>query len=221
MLSDTGQYQCLQVSSLPIPNTYGFDRLRVSWDLLSSIEWFLAVGFLFLSLPLVAIWSGWVFLVDPGSPFYCQTRVGLNGRLFTMYKLRTMKRESQPKGAAFCQEGDRRLLPGARLIRKLRIDEIPQFLNVLAGEMALVGPRPEQPAFVSQFAQTIPNYQLRHRVKPGITGLAQVRMGYVDDEHGTTRKLRYDLLFIRTRCFRSWLFIMLSTVRVVAGCMGR
>jgi lipopolysaccharide/colanic/teichoic acid biosynthesis glycosyltransferase len=87
--------------------------------------------------------------------------------------------------------------------------------------MALVGPRPEQPAFVSQFAQTIPEYHLRHQVKPGITGLAQVRMGYVDDELGTIRKLRYDLLFIRTRCFRSWLFIMLSTVRVVARCMGR
>lgn len=167
-----------------------------------------------LTLPILLASLAWIALVDRGNPLFTQVRIGRHGKPFKIYKIRTMQDDRQGC-ARFCAHGDERILPGGRLLRRTRIDEIPQLFNVLRGDMALVGPRPEQPDFVATFARAIPRYDERHAVLPGITGLAQIAQGYVDSVNGTRHKLKYDLLFIRKRSLGLWCYVVLGTVRVV------
>jgi exopolysaccharide biosynthesis polyprenyl glycosylphosphotransferase len=142
-----------------------------------------------LLLAVLLIWLG-----SRGPVFYAQTRVGANGRPFTLYKLRTMVVDAEERtGPVLASSGDARITSVGRMLRATRIDELPQLGNVLLGEMSLIGPRPERPQFVAQYCALIPGYELRHAVKPGITGLAQVYGGYTTaPEH----KLRFDLVYI-------------------------
>ena len=119
----------------------------------------------------------------------------MNGKVFNMLKFRSMTSDSEKNGSQFAQSNDMRVTRVGKFIRKFRIDELPQMLNVLKGEMSIIGPRPEQESFVNEFNQTIPNYALRHMVRPGITGLAQTEQGYVADANGAITKLRYCLLY--------------------------
>jgi len=183
-------------------------------DALAVLDWVAALGLLLLALPVLMLALLWVFLLDRRNPLFSQVRIGLGGRPFRIYKIRTMSHFGHGV-ARFCAHGDERILPGARFLRKTRIDEIPQLFNVLKGDMALVGPRPEQPFFVETFLREIPGYGERFKVKPGITGLAQVTQGYVDSTNGTRIKLGYDLEFIRNRSIRIWCRIILATIRVV------
>lgn len=139
----------------------------------------------------------YVKFADSGVAIFRQQRVGLGGRIFTMYKFRTMDDDAEENGAQFAVEGDPRLIRGGSFLRKSRLDEIPQLWNVLRGDMSLVGPRAEQVPFVSEFRQQIPFYDHRHMVRPGITGWAQVNYGYADDEADTIEKLTYDLFYIK------------------------
>jgi len=148
-------------------------------------------------VPVGLLVAAYVKLIDPGFAIFEQERVGLNGRVFTMYKFRTMDLDAEKDGARFATEGDPRLLRGGSFLRKTRLDEIPQLWNVLKGDMSLVGPRAEQVPFVSEFRQQIPFYDHRHMVRPGITGWAQVNYGYADDEVETIEKLTYDLYYIK------------------------
>ncbi len=144
-----------------------------------------------------AIASLLVLIADGRPVFFSQDRVGKQGDVFTMLKLRTMRKDSEADGARFAGDDDDRLIRFGRFLRRSRIDEIPQLIHVLTGEMSLVGPRAEQVPFVFKFAETIPFYQLRHLIRPGITGWSQVKFGYADGEVGTMEKLTYDLYYLK------------------------
>ena len=148
-------------------------------------------------VPLALLVAAYVKMADTGDVLFTQQRVGLNGRLFTMYKFRTMHRDAESAGASFASERDPRLIRGGSFLRKSRLDELPQLWNVIKGDMSLVGPRAEQVPFVSGFRRQIPFYDHRHMVRPGITGWAQVNYGYADDEADTVEKLTYDLYYIK------------------------
>ncbi len=139
----------------------------------------------------------YVKVSSPGPAIFKQDRVGFGGEVFTMFKFRTMVIEAEKDGPQFATEDDERLFKGARLLRMSRLDEIPQLWNVLKGEMSLVGPRAEQVSFADAFRQTIPFYEHRHLVRPGITGWAQVNYRYADDQAETIEKLTYDLYYIK------------------------
>ena len=133
-----------------------------------------------------------------GSPvIFSQPRVGQGGRTFTIHKIRTMHVDAERDGPQFASEDDPRLTAIGRHLRKYRLDELPQLWNVLKGDVSLVGPRPEQPVFVEQYIKTIPFYNDRHLIRPGITGWAQVNYGYADDEADTIEKLTYDLYYVK------------------------
>lgn len=183
-----------------------FNRLTRIADLL------LASLILILSAPVFVIAATMVFLTDGFPVLYRQSRVGQFGRLFTMFKLRTMQRDAESSGPTFSQVGDPRTLPVGRVLRRFRIDELPQLLNVLKGEMSLVGPRPERPEFVARLTEEIPYYAFRTAVLPGLTGWAQVNVPYANDLPSHRRKLEYDLYFIRERSTRLYLLTLLRTV---------
>lgn len=183
-----------------------FNRLTRVLDVL------LAALMLVPALPLVAL-GALLVLVSDGKPvFYLQRRVGQYGRLFRILKLRTMRRDAEEDGPVFSPPGDPRVTWIGRWLRQVRVDELPQLLNVLRGDMSLVGPRPERPEFVSGLAGQIPYYTFRLAVPPGITGWAQVNMPYACsvDEH--RRKLEYDLYFIRERSVGLYLLTLLRTL---------
>ncbi len=152
-------------------------------------------------------------LTSPGPIFYKQKRVGQNGRVFTIWKFRTMVNDAEKdSGPRFASKEDNRITPVGKILRKYRIDELPQLLNVIKGEMSMVGPRPERVEFVRQFEKEIPFYHERHKVKPGITGLAQV-WGNYSTSPGI--KLKYDLIYIYNRSILLDLEILLKTAKVV------
>ena len=151
---------------------------------------------------------------------FWQKRVGLHGKVFNMVKFRSMTTDSEKKGSQFAEEGDARITKLGRFIRKMRIDELPQLWNVIRGDMSLIGPRPEQVAFVKEFEKTIYNYSRRHNVLPGITGLAQIEQGYVDDANGTRTKLKYDLYYIENISFLMDIRIALQTLYTMSTGFG-
>ncbi len=138
---------------------------------------------------------------SPGPVVYRQEREGRGGDRFTLYKFRTMVEDAEVDGPKFAMEDDPRLTSVGRWLRKTRMDEVPQLWNVLRGDLALVGPRPERPIFVAEFSRTIPFYASRHLVRPGVTGWAQVNYGYADDEADTIEKLTYDLYYVKHMSF--------------------
>ena len=163
--------------------------------------------------PVLALAALLVAGTTAGGVFYRQTRVGKDGRLFELWKLRTMKRGAEIEtGAVLASRGDPRMTAIGRILRAARIDEIPQLVNVLRGDMSLVGPRPERPEFTRGFAGTVPGWALRQRVRPGLTGLAQVSGEYSTEPE---IKLRYDLAYLNNWSFGLDLSILLRTLRVI------
>jgi sugar transferase (PEP-CTERM system associated) len=162
-----------------------------------------------------------IYIEDRGPIFYRQQRVGLHGRPFMLLKFRSMRVDAEGDGVArWASAGDQRVTKVGAFIRKTRVDEIPQILNVLKGEMSFVGPRPERPAFVDDLSQNIPYYRYRHMVKPGITGWAQVGYPYgasIDDAY---KKLKFDLYYIKNYSLVLDFFILIQTVRVVLWPQG-
>jgi lipopolysaccharide/colanic/teichoic acid biosynthesis glycosyltransferase len=166
-----------------------------------------------IMLPIMLLTALFIKLEEPKAPvFFWQQRVGIQNKVFNMLKFRSMIIDSEKLGSQFAQIDDARITRLGRFTRKMRIDELPQLWNILRGEMSLIGPRPEQVIFVKTFEKTIPNYHQRHSVLPGITGLAQIKQGYVDDAKGTQTKLSYDLHYIENISFLMDIRIVVQTV---------
>ncbi|MNZ52763.1 UDP-N-acetylgalactosamine-undecaprenyl-phosphate N-acetylgalactosaminephosphotransferase [compost metagenome] len=159
-------------------------------------------------------------LESPGPVMFLQNRVGKGNQDFRIYKFRSMCQNSEQHGAQFAQDGDMRVTRVGKVIRKLRIDELPQFFNVLKGDMSLIGPRPEQRTFVDQFEREIPFYMYRHIVRPGISGWAQVVHGYAADADDTRIKIEHDFYYIKH--FSLWLdvLIVFKTIRTILTGFG-
>ncbi|MDP0331912.1 sugar transferase [Glaesserella parasuis] len=159
-------------------------------------------------------------LESKGNVLFIQKRVGQDGREFNLYKFRSMCQDSEKDGAKFATTNDMRITKVGKFIRKTRIDELPQFFNVLKGDMSLIGPRPEQKVFVDKFIKEIPFYNYRHIVKPGISGWAQVLQGYTADVDDTKVKLQYDLYYIKN--FSIWLDILIvfKTIKTILTGFG-
>ncbi len=157
-----------------------------------------------------------VKLGSKGPILYRQRRVGMNGRVFTLYKFRSMYTDAESRtGAVWATKDDPRITPVGRFIRKVRLDELPQFWNVVKGDMAIVGPRPERPEFVELLSQQIPYYRQRHAVKPGITGWAQISHKYGDTELDAMVKLEYDLYYIKHIAPALDFYIIFHTIKVM------
>lgn len=175
---------------------------------------FAIIGLLFLAilLPIVFIIN---LFANKGSLFYFQKRTGKKGKVFQIIKFRSMVANAEKKGAVWAEANDTRITPFGRILRKSRIDEFPQFINVLKGEMSLIGPRPERPEFVKQLEDKLPFYAIRHVIKPGLTGWAQVMHPYantVEDQH---KKLMYDLYYIKERNLIMDLKIVIKTISTI------
>ncbi len=153
-----------------------------------------------------------------GSIFFTQSRVGLNGKNFTCYKLRSMHENSEIN--YYTQDNDSRIFPFAHTMRKMRIDELPQLWNVIKGDMHLIGPRAEWDILVDKYKESVPRYEQRHLVRPGITGLAQVSYPYGRNSYDARKKLNYDLLYINKWSFGLELMVIFKTIQVVLGKKG-
>jgi exopolysaccharide biosynthesis polyprenyl glycosylphosphotransferase len=171
-------------------------------------------------LPVMLITALIIKLESGGPVFFTQQRIGKNGNLFTLYKFRSMVASSERAGSQFAQKEDKRITVFGRFIRKFRIDELPQLWNVIRGDMNLIGPRPEQPVFADFFKEEIPFYAYRHRIRPGITGWAQIKDGYAADTDATVRKLEYDLYYIKNLSFSLDLLIIYATMKTVLTGFG-
>jgi lipopolysaccharide/colanic/teichoic acid biosynthesis glycosyltransferase len=154
--------------------------------------------------------------------FFVQERVGLRGRIFRLIKFRTMQGAPPTEGSVWSRDDEPRLTRLGRRLRDLHLDELPQFINILKGDMDLVGPRPEMACNVQTMTEHIPYYWLRHTVRPGVTGWAQVKQGYCVSQAEVTEKMRYDLYYIKHLSLRLDLRIVLATLRIlVCGRPGR
>jgi lipopolysaccharide/colanic/teichoic acid biosynthesis glycosyltransferase len=168
-----------------------------------------------LSLPIVIIAAILIKLDSRGPVLYKQERIGKNGKIFVLSKLRSMRVDAEQDGPVWASKGDNRTTRVGRVIRKIRVDEIPQFWNILRGEMAFVGPRPERPHFVAQLAQEIPYYQQRHLIAPGLTGWAQIKYPYGSSIEDARQKLEYDLFYIKNHSLLVDAIILFETFKII------
>ncbi len=171
-----------------------------------------------LLLPLLVIGN---FLANRGPLLYTQERVGRNGVPFKIYKFRSMIVNAEAQGAVFASSNDSRITPFGKFLRKTRIDEFPQFINILKGDMAVIGPRPERPVFVQQIAEIMPFYHTRHVIKPGLTGWAQVKHSYGESIDDSLIKLQYDLYYIKHRSPFLDLNVIIKTLSTVLFFRGQ
>jgi len=173
------------------------------------------------SLPIAIVTAILIKLDSRGPILYKQERVGKNGGAFTVMKFRSMRTDAEKAGPVWASEDDDRTTRVGKIIRKLRIDEIPQFWNILRGEMDFVGPRPERPHFVSQLAQEIPYYEQRHLIAPGLTGWAQIKYPYGASIEDARQKLQYDLYYIKNQSLMLDAIILFETIKIILFGRGR
>jgi sugar transferase (PEP-CTERM system associated) len=206
------------------------DMLRPSWLIFSGrgrqarmsgvarVMMHRSVAFIggIVSLPIALLTALLIKLESPGPVLYKQERVGKNGRVFTIMKFRSMRSDAEKDGPVWAQKsGDGRVTRVGRIIRKIRVDEIPQFWNILKGEMNFVGPRPERPHFVAQLAEEIPFYEQRHLIQPGLTGWAQIKYPYGASVEDARQKLQYDLYYIKNQSLVLDAVILFETVKTI------
>jgi len=197
-----------------------YDHMRTCFDYAIAI---LLLPLFFVLFPFIALA---IISTSPGPVFIKQLRVGKNGKEFFLYKFRSMYALSKDgsaeiQGAQFAQKNDERITSVGKILRKTRMDELPQLLNILKRDVALIGPRPERPEIVRQLEEKMPYYSLRHTIKPGLTGWAAVHQHYTDTLETSLQKLQYDLFYIKNRSFLLDLSIFLRTINVVVRMMGQ
>lgn len=178
----------------------------------SSTEFIFCLLLLILAVPICILVCIAIYLELHVNPIYTQNRVGLNGKIFKIYKLRSMYIDAEKDGAKWASENDERITKVGRIIRKTRIDELPQLVNILKRDMSIIGPRPERPELIKEFIKYIPDFNDRLLVKPGITGWAQVNGGY---SLTPKEKLEFDKYYIRNRGFKLDLLIIVKTIIVI------
>ncbi len=193
----------------------GLEKFKRVFDVFLAIIFF--VPYLII-LPFAAIA---IKLNGKGTVFYKQERAGKNGKIFEIIKFRSMVAEAEKNGAQWATEKDSRITFVGNILRKTRIDELPQIWNVLRGELSFVGPRPERPEFVKELEKIIPHYRMRHLVKPGLSGWAQINFPYGASVEDATEKLQYDLYYIKNRSILLEFIILLKTTMVVLSRQGR
>ncbi|MDP2809151.1 MAG: TIGR03013 family PEP-CTERM/XrtA system glycosyltransferase [Rhodocyclaceae bacterium] len=199
----------------------GFRQGVVRTAIKRFFDIFAAIVLLIVFSPLILIAALLIALEDGFPIFYRQERVGLNGRLFNVIKFRSMRRDAESDGKPrWATKNDDRVTRVGRVIRKLRIDELPQLYSVLKGDMSMVGPRPERAFFVDQLTKEIPFYAVRHSVKPGVTGWAQVRYHYGASVDDAAQKLQYDLYYVKNHSLLLDMVVLFETVGVVVGGKG-
>jgi sugar transferase (PEP-CTERM system associated) len=194
----------------------GFTKSRARRALKRLIDVLLALVGLIVCAPLMALIALVVRLTSKGRALYHQDRVGHHGRVFRVHKFRSMSDDAEAStGPVWSTPGDQRITPVGRFLRRTRLDELPQLWNVLIGEMSLVGPRPERPAFVDELTREIPYYGQRHVVRPGVTGWAQVKYTYGASKEDAIEKLQYDLFYIKNMSLSLDMFIIVQTIKTV------
>ncbi len=212
----SGQARTSQIYGIPLIDI--MPQLMPEWEkkLKRLLDIFVSLTILFITLPITLITSVLIKIDSEGKIFFTQERCGINGKIFKMIKFRSMRKDAEKlTGPVWSQKDDPRITKIGKLIRKVRIDEIPQMINVLKGEMSIVGPRPERPYFVEMLSKEIPYYKRRLKVRPGITGWAQVKHKYDESIEDVKIKLRYDLFYIENMSLRMDFKILFRTVFIV------
>ncbi len=194
------------IDTSEVKGSWIFDLYQRILDIILSL-----IG-LIIGMPLMLIFGIFIKIEDKGPMTYKQERVGKNGRVFYIYKLRSMRTDAEKFGAKWADKDDPRITKVGKFIRKTRIDELPQLFNILKGDMSIIGPRPERPSFTAQFNEEIPGFINRLAIKPGLTGWAQVNGGY---EITPEEKLKEDMHYIRNRSVSLDIKILFMTVKVV------
>lgn len=200
----------------------GFDQSFVRMFMKRTFDLLCSGAILAVTFPLMLIAALAVRLEDRGPVFYSQERVGRDGKSFLVHKFRSMRADAEKGGKPqWAAQNDPRVTRVGNFMRKTRIDELPQILNVFKGEMSFVGPRPERPYFVEQLIEVVPYYNVRHSIKPGITGWAQVRYGYGSSAEDALQKLQYDLYYVKNNSLFLDFLVLINTLKVVLFRSGR
>jgi len=208
--------QEIKINSYAQNNIQGYTKFQYVQK--RFIDFIVGGSLLLFAMPVIAYTIYKIKRESPGSILFKQSRIGLNGKPFTCYKFRSMHVNS--KFNPYTQENDSRIFPFGNTMRKMRIDELPQLLNIIKGEMHLIGPRAEWDILVKDYEKIIPNYHNRHLVAPGITGLAQVCYPYGRNVEDAKKKLKYDMTYINGWSLKKELTVILKTIKVVLGKEG-
>jgi exopolysaccharide biosynthesis polyprenyl glycosylphosphotransferase len=208
----TGQILVDQIT----PNWFLFADLKVHCDEQATLKRLMDLAIaglmILVTLPLWALIALAIKLCDGGPVFYSQDRVGQNGATFRLYKFRTMRVDAENGKSVWCSPHDPRVTAVGRVLRHIRLDELPQLFNVVVGQMSIVGPRPERPDIVGELSRAIPYYNERHLVKPGITGWAQISYRYGSSVEDAKRKLQFDLFYLKHMSFELDMIILFRTL---------
>jgi exopolysaccharide biosynthesis polyprenyl glycosylphosphotransferase len=200
-----------------------YPELMPDWQrvIKRALDIFISTSVLVLISPLYLFAAIKVKLSSPGPIFYKQERIGLYGKPFWIFKFRSMMMNAEEKGPALSSENDPRITPWGRIMRKWRIDELPQFYNIIIGDMSLVGPRPERKYYIDIISQTNPHYKYLHKVKPGLSSWGMVKFGYAENTAEMIERMRYDLLYIKNCSLVLDFKIMVYTILVILQGRGK
>ena len=223
MIENEGKIEVEFITEEWLLQAYGFKILRsqIQNNIKRVFDIIMAIIIGVMTLPVMAVAAIIVRFESPGPIIYSQDRVGENGKEFKVHKFRSMRNDAEKDGAKWAQVNDPRVTKFGNFMRKTRIDELPQLINVLKGEMSFIGPRPERMVFIKELEKEIPYYNLRHMVKPGLTGWAQVMYPYGASVEDARRKLEYDLYYIKHHSLYLDLMIMFMTFKTVVFGKGR
>jgi exopolysaccharide biosynthesis polyprenyl glycosylphosphotransferase len=217
----TGQVKLDAVESLPlitleiVPMKQWQVSMKRFFDIVLSLFVIICFSWLYLILSIL------VKCTSKGPIIFKQERIGKNGKKFYIYKFRTMYVDAEKNGPALSSENDPRVTKFGRFLRKTRLDELPQFFNVLKGEMSIVGPRPEREYYIQQIIQKAPHYKLLHKIKPGITSWGQVKYGYAENVDQMVERMKYDILYLKNMSVLLDLKILIHTILVVIQGKGK
>ncbi|RZK88834.1 MAG: sugar transferase, partial [Hymenobacter sp.] len=221
-------YQML-LGSVKVNHLFGTPLIEIKQDLLPLWQQVLKRGLDMAVSAVLLVGASWLYLFtavmvklsSPGSVFYRQERIGRNGLPFYIIKFRSMYVNSERLGPALSSDHDPRITKWGRFMRKVRLDELPQFWNVLKGDMSLVGPRPERRFFIEQIVKIAPHYRHLHRVRPGLTSLGQVKYGYAETVSQMVERLKFDILYIENMSLAMDFRVMLYTLKIIVEGRGK